>query len=325
MSASDNRVIAVTGATGFVGGALVAELLRRRVPVTAMVRDRRKLSADDALGVASIDDIGPDTDWSAVLEGVGVLVHAAARVHVMDDQADDPLAEFRRVNTQGTLSLARQAAAAGVRRLVFVSTIKVNGDATPPGRPFTADAAPAPVDPYGVSKFEAERGLFALSEQTGMEVVVVRPPLVYGPGVKANFLSMMRWLNMGVPMPLGAIHNQRSLVALDNLVDLIITCANHPAAANQVFLAGDGEDLSTTELLRALGGALGRPARLIPVPASWLKLAARLLGKGAFAQRLCGSLQVDVGKARNLLDWRPPLTLEEGLSKAAGHYLESIK
>jgi UDP-glucose 4-epimerase len=246
-------------------------------------------------------------------------MHCAARVHVMAESVADPLAEFRRVNVQGTLNLARQAAAAGVRRFVFVSSIKVNGEATQLGRPFMADDAPAPLDAYGVSKMEAEQGLLETARQTGMEVVIIRPPLVYGPGVKANFAAMMRWLRCGVPLPLGAIHNQRSLVALDNLVDLIVTCLTHPAAANQTFLVSDGEDVSTTELLRRMGQALGRPARLIPVPVSWLKLAATLVGKPDVAQRLCGSLQVDIEKTRRLLVWTPPISLDEGLRRAAGN------
>jgi len=240
----------------------------------------------------------------------------------MEDTAANPLDEFRRVNVQGTLNLARQAAAAGVRRFVFVSSIKVNGEMTQLGRPFTADDAPAPLDAYGVSKMEAEQGLREIALQTGMEMVIIRPPLVYGPGVKANFAAMMRWLRYGVPLPLGVIHNQRSLVSLENLVDLLVTCITHPAAANQTFLVSDGEDVSTTELLRRMGQAMGKPARLLPVPGSWLKLAAGLVGKGDVAQRLCGSLQVDISKTRELLGWVPPVSLDEGLRRAAaGHEL----
>ena len=262
-------------------------------------------------------DLEPSTDWSVALGGVSAVVHCAARVHVMSDTAADPLAEFRQVNVQGTLNLARQAAAVGARRFVFVSSIKVNGEATQLGRPFTADDAPAPLDAYGVSKMEAEQGLRELSAQTGMEVVIIRPPLVYGPDVKANFAAMMRWLRRGIPLPLGAIHNQRSLVALDNLVDLIVTCLSHPAADNQTFLVSDGEDVSTTELLQRMGQAMNRPARLIPVPAGLLMQAAALLGKRDVAQRLCCSLQLDIEKTRQLLNWNPPLTLDQGLKKAA--------
>lgn len=308
--------VLVTGASGFIGGALVDRLLAEGVPTVATVR--RPLTGGRTIAVG---DIGPDTDWRDPLAGVDCVVHLAARVHVMHDRAADPLAEFRKVNVDGTLALARQAVAAGVRRFIFVSSIKVNGEGTAPGRPFAADDAPAPADAYGISKLEAERSLLALAAETGMQMVIIRPALVYGPGVKANFRSMMSWLSKGVPLPLGAIENRRSLVALDNLVDLIVTCLNHPAAAGQVFLVSDGEDLSTTELLRRMGAALGRPARLLPVPAAWLDGAARLLGRGAVAQRLCGSLQVDIEKTRRLLDWTPPVTVDEALRETARHFL----
>ena len=311
-------MILVTGATGFVGRALVQRLLAedesRRVAVA--VRRGGQQWPERVLPRVT-GDLEPSTDWSVALGGVSAVVHCAARVHVMSDTAADPLAEFRRVNVQGTLNLARQAAAVGARRFVFVSSIKVNGEATQLGCPFTADDAPAPLDAYGVSKMEAEQGLRELSAQTGMEVVIIRPTLVYGPGVKANFAAMMRWLRRGIPLPLGAIHNQRSVVALDNLVDLIVTCLSHPAAANQTFLVSDGEDVSTTELLQRMGHAMNRPARLIPVPAGLLTQAAALLGKRNVAQRLCGSLQVDIQKTRQLLGWNPPLTLDQGLKKAA--------
>ena len=245
------------------------------------------------------------------------MVHTAARVHLLRDGAADPLAAFRRVNVQGTLDLAQQAAAAGVRRLVFISSVKVHGETTALGTPYFADDAPAPRDAYGSSKMEAEDGLRSIAATSGMEVVIIRPPLVYGPGVKANFQVMLRWLSRGMPLPLGAIHNQRSLVALDNLVDLIVTCTHHPAAANQTFLVSDGEDMSTTQLLRRLGQAMGRPARLIPVPPALLKAGAAMLGKPGLAQRLCGSLQVDITKTRQLLGWSPPISVDEGLRRAA--------
>ena len=309
----------VTGANGFVGQAVLLRL-NRMSGVTAIGSVRRAVMVADAgAPLVTVGELSAQTDWSGALAGVQAVVHTAARVHVMQEAASDPLAEFRRVNVQGTLNLARQAAAAGVRCFVFVSSIKVNGEATQPGQPFTADDAPAPLDAYGVSKMEAEQGLREIALQTGMEVVIIRPPLVYGPGVKANFAAMMRWLKRGVPLPLGAIHNQRSLVALDNLVDLIMTCFTHPAAANQTFLVSDGDDVSTTELLRRMSQALGRPARLLPVPVSWLKLVAAMVGKQDVAQRLCGSLQVDISKTRRLLSWTPPISLDEGLRRAAGN------
>ena len=219
------------------------------------------------------------------------------------------------------MSLARQADAADVRRFVLVSSVKVNGEATHLGQPFTPHDVPAPVDAYGVSKWGAEQGLHGLAEQRAMELVIIRPPLVYGPGVKANFAAMMRWLQRGLPLPFGAIYNQRSLVGLDNLVDLIATVIAHPAAAHQTFLVSDGQDVSTTELLRRMGCALGCPARLIPVPASALKLAATVIGKPGVAQRLCASLQVDIEKTNRLLGWTPPASLDEGLHRAAKGFL----
>lgn len=331
MSPIDGRVrnldkILVTGATGFVGRAFVDRLVSQGKHSVRVALRGEGLQWPDTVERAYVEDLAPDNDWAKALDGVSVVVHAAARAHVMQDKSSSPLAEFRQVNVQGTLNLARQAAAAGVRRFVFISSIKVNGEETAAPLPvgarerFSADDAPAPLDAYGVSKMEAEQGLREIARQTGMEVVIIRPPLVYGPGVKANFAAMMRWLKRGVPLPLGAIHNQRSLVALDNLVDLIMTCLTHPAAANQTFLVSDGEDVSTTELLRRMGQAMGCPVRLIPVPASWLKLAAAMVGKRDVAQRLCGSLQVDIEKTRRLLGWTPPLSLDEGLRRAAGCY-----
>jgi len=228
------------------------------------------------------------------------------------------LAAFRSVNVEGTANLARQAAATGVRRFVFLSSVKVNGEFTETGQPFTADDAPAPKDPYGVSKYEAEKLLRKIAAETGMEVVIIRPPLVYGPGAKANFESMMRWLVRGVPLPLAAMtNNRRSLVALDNLVDLIVTCLNHPAAANQTFLVSDGEDLSSAQLLKRMGAAMGHPAHLFYLPPALLKLGASVLNKPGIYQRLCGSLQLDIAKTRQLLGWTPPVSVDEGLRRAA--------
>lgn len=276
---------------------------------------RSSTTAQDCICGPALDT---NSDWSALLQGVDVVVHAAARVHVMRDTAPDPLRAFRAVNVDGSLHLARQAAAAGVRRFIFISSIKVNGEMSSLGQPFTALDVPAAQDHYGVSKAEAEAGLRQLAAETGMEVTIIRPPLVYGPGVKANFLSLMRWVARGIPLPLGAIHdNRRSLVALDNLVDLIVTCIDHPAAANQTFLASDGEDLSTTALLRRLAGAMEVPSRLIPVPVSMLEWGAAIVGKRAMIQRLCSSLQVDVEPTLTRLGWTPPISVDEGLHRAA--------
>jgi nucleoside-diphosphate-sugar epimerase len=268
-----------------------------------------------------VPDISAATEWSTALRGQDVIIHCAARVHVMNECSSDPLAAFRSVNVDGTLNLARQAASAGASRFIYLSSVKVNGEVTCAGQRFSADDAVAPMDPYGRSKHEAEVGLRELSLQTGLEVVIIRPPLVYGPGVKANFARLMHAVHRGWPLPLGAIQNRRSLVALENLVDLIATCVEHPDAANQTFLVSDGEDLSTTQLLRKIGDALEKPARLIPVPMFLLKLAGGLLGQREVVQRLCESLEVDIYKTQQLLGWTPPLSVEEGLKRIAEEYL----
>lgn len=306
----------VTGANGFVGSALCARLRRDGVFVRGAVRALSPTpDSSEALGIGSLSS---DTDWTEALKNVDLVVHLAARVHVMNDRSSDPLAAFRHVNVEGTTALARQAAVAGVRRFVFLSSVKVNGEFTEEEHPFSADDAPAPEDSYGVSKYEAEQLLRQIAAETGMEVVIIRPPLVYGPGVKANFESMMRWTARGLPLPLAAVtENRRSLVALDNLVDLIVTCLNHPAAANQTFLVSDGEDLSTAQLLKRMGTAIGQPARLFHLPPMLLKLGASVLNRPGIYQRLCGSLQLDIAKTRQLLGWTPPVSVDDGLRRAA--------
>ncbi|MBE7373014.1 UDP-glucose 4-epimerase family protein [Pseudomonas lopnurensis] len=305
--------VLLTGASGFLGSAVIARLSQQdQIILSCAVRSPL---AQVRFAAFSVGDLCATNDWSQALLGQQVVIHAAARAHIMKDELADPLAEYRLVNVEGTLNLARQAATAGIKRFIYISSIKVNGESTPLGKPFVSSDAPAPEDPYGLSKLEAEQGLMQLAAHTGMEVVIIRPPLVYGPGVKGNFASMIKLVEKGIPLPLGAIHNKRSLVSIDNLVDLIIRCIDHPAAANQVFLAGDGEDLSTSELLRGVGRAMGKPARLIPVPAGMLQFGAALLGKAAMAQRLLGSLQVDISKTCELLDWKPPYTVEEGLKR----------
>ncbi|ADI29637.1 UDP-glucose 4-epimerase family protein [Methylotenera versatilis] len=308
--------ILVTGANGFVGSALCAELLRQKHVVVAVVR-KENTELGISIQTTAVCSIDNNTDWSAALRNVDVVVHLAARVHVMSDHAADPLAEFRKVNVEGPLNLARQASKASVKRFIFMSSIKVNGEHTAFDLPFTEESAVNPQDPYGTSKFEAEQGLMLIARQTGMEIVVIRPPLVYGAGVKANFASMMRMVKRSIPLPLGAIHNKRSFVYIDNLVSLIMKCINHPAAANQVFLVSDGNDLSTTELLRGCASALGVRSRLLPIPQKLIEFLAALIGKKDVAQRLCGNLQVDITKARRLLDWKPPITVEEGLKATA--------
>ncbi len=313
------RTVLVSGASGFVGAALCAELFRLGQSVHAAVRSTATQVAN--IETLSVGEINGTTDWTEALSGIKVVIHLAARVHVMKDTAADPLEASRKVNVEGTINFARQAAKAGVERFIFISSIKVNGEGTRPGSSYSTEDAPAPVDPYGISKLEAENELLQLATQTAMDVVIIRAPLIYGPGVKGNFQTMLRWLQMAVPLPLGAIHNKRSFVALDNLVNLIIICITHPAAANQTFLAGDGEDLSTTELLQRLGNALGKPAKLIAVPVCLLTTGAALLGKREIAQRLCGSLQVDIGKAKKLLNWHPVVTVDDALTKTAADFL----
>lgn len=316
------QTIFLTGATGFVGGAVLKRLCNERQhSVVAAVRGESTLPVQGVSKVR-IDTIDSATQWEQSLSGTSVVIHSAARVHVMNDTENDPLSAFRAVNVEGTLNLARQAAAAGVQRFIFISSIKVNGEGTAPGSAFTADDEPAPADSYGVSKMEAEQGLRKLALETAMEVVIIRPVLVYGPGVKANFFNMMRWLDKGIPLPFGAIYNSRSLVALDNLVDLVLTCIVHPAAANQTFLVSDAEDLSTTVLLSKMAKALNKPARLIPIPAWILQGGAALLGKKGLSQRLCGSLQVDITKTRSLLGWTPPLSVDAALAATALHFRE---
>lgn len=305
----------ITGATGFLGRALMSALSKKSwIGAVGAVR-RPIFDKADGQCYEFIGELNAMTDWSFLLNNTDVVIHTAAYIQATNDKGLEPLIQYRVVNVDSTLALARQAAKAGVSRFIFISSIKVNGEETPFGEPCRVDDRPNPQDAYGLSKLEAERGLMQLAVETGMEVVIIRPPLVYGPGVKGNFASMAKLVEKGLPLPLGAIRNKRSLIGIDNLVDLITRCIDHPAAANQVFLAADGADLSTTELLRGIGRAMGKPARLIPVPAGMLQLGATLLGKRAMAQRLLGSLQVDISKTCELLDWRPPYTVDEGLRR----------
>ena len=305
----------VTGASGFVGRTLLHALSLRSHVIVAAMRAAPS-DRDTPSNAVAIGDIDADTDWSTALHGADAVVHLAARIHVMCEIARDPLKEFRRVNTDGTLNLARQAAAAGVKRFIFLSTIGVNGNSTSHGKIFTETSAALPHDPYSVSKHEAEVGLRAISKSTGMDIVIIRPTLVHGASAPGNFGKLKRVVGRGIPLPLASIDNRRSLVGIDNLADFIVTCLEHPAAANETFLVSDGEDLSTPDLIRRMARAMNRPARLLHVPKPVLIAAAAILGKRAMAQRLCGSLQVDISKSRALLGWNPPMSVDEGLRRA---------
>lgn len=310
--------VLVTGANGFLGSSLCHDLVSRGYKVKGATRLATVLGGGvESCPVGALDET---IDWSRALQNIEVVIHLAARVHVMRDSASNPLEEFRRTNVAGTESLARQAAQAGVRRLVYVSSIKVNGEGQVGGRAYSELDAAAPQDPYGISKWEAEQALRRVAQETGLEVVIVRPPLVYGAGVKGNFVQMMRVVERGIPLPLGAIYNQRDLIYVGNLVDALIVCATHPKAAGQTYLVSDGERVSTTELLRHLALELDVPARLIPFPASLLRFAGRLSGKSAQVGRLLGSLRVDDAKIRRELNWTPPYSLQQGLQATAAWY-----
>ncbi len=309
----------VTGATGFVGSRFCeyAENSGRSV--------RRALrNPDQGPGVA-VGEIGPETDWSKALKDIDAVVHLAARVHVMEEKAADPLAEFRHVNVDGTVNLARQAARAGVRRFIFISSVKVNGESTLPGRPFTQNDHPAPGDPYAVSKYEAEKGLKQVADETDLETVIIRPPLVYGPGVRANFLRMIRAVQKGLPLPLAAVRNKRSLAAAGNLADLLLTCIDHTKAAGQTFMVSDGHDLSTPELIRKISEAMGKSPRLLPVPPTMLRLGGMLAGKKKEIDRLIGSLQVDIGHTCKTLNWLPPVSADEAIRETVEWEMGSRK
>jgi nucleoside-diphosphate-sugar epimerase len=304
--------VLVTGATGFVGSALCEHLAQQGLAVRRALHGAPVLPVGDDV---TVGDIGPRTDWREALEGVDVVVHLAARVHMKRQAAANPLAEYRGVNVHGTRQLAVAAAGAGVKRLVFLSSVKVNGERTV--RPFAEADTPHPEDAYAISKWEAERAVAEVGQHTGLQWVILRPPLIYGPGVKANFRALMQAIARGVPLPLGAIDNRRSLLYLGNLVDAIRLCLVHPAAANRTFLVSDGEDLSTPDLVRRLGRALGTRPRLMSIPVGWLKLAGGILGRRDALARLTDSLQVDSALIRRELGWTPPFTVDQGLAETA--------
>jgi nucleoside-diphosphate-sugar epimerase len=314
-AAAGHGVVAVTGARGFVGRALCERLLGSGLSVRCIVR------GDAGASSFAVGDIGPHTQWQDALAGADAVVHLAARVHCMRDTSADPLAHYRRVNVEGTRGLASAAAAGGVRRMVFLSSIKVNGEFA--NRPLTEQDPPQPLDPYAISKYEAEQALTGIAARSGLESVILRAPLVYGPGVRANFLSLMRAVARGIPLPLGAVDNRRSLIYVGNLVDAICACLVHPAAAGRTFLVDDGEELSTAELVRRLAGALHVSARLFPVPVAVLRLAARLAGRTAALERLLGSLRIDGSAIRHTLQWQAPFNVDAGLAATARWYRET--
>jgi nucleoside-diphosphate-sugar epimerase len=323
-----NRVL-ITGADGFVGKAVCRRLLESGLTPRAGLRNASlwpalKAATPGLDEFATIGDLGANPDLRLPLDDVSAVVHLAARLHIMHDNVLNPLNEFRRVNVGGTAALARAAAAQGVRRFVFVSSVKVNGESTA-GRPFTEGDLPAPQDPYAVSKWEAEEALRGIAAETGLEVAIIRPPLVYGPGVRANFLRLMRLVERGLPLPLPNTNNRRSLIGVENLADCLVRCVMHPRAANHTFMVSDGQDVSTRELVVRLAPLLGRSAWFLPVSEVVLRLAARLVGKRSAVDRLLGSLEIDSSNVRRTLEWEPPVTLSCGLEATARWYLESLR
>lgn len=305
-----NKIL-LTGSTGFVGSVIIEQFKSSDSQLCPVVRHIKDDSPQDAIEVGDIDG---NTDYSDALSEVDVVLHIAARAHIMKDESNDPLAEYRKVNVEGSENLARQAAAAGVKRFVFISSVKVSGESTTVKSPYTELMQPAPEDAYGQSKYEAEGVLKQVAVDTGMEIVIIRPPLVYGAGVKANFLSLLKLSALSIPLPFGAINNNRSMVYVENLIDFIFRCIDHPKAADQTFLVSDGEDLSLKSLITYIRKAMGKSALLLPVPVGLFKLMGKLTGKSGVVDRLVGDLQVDSSKARELLDWTPPYSVEQGIA-----------
>ncbi|MEZ8950368.1 UDP-glucose 4-epimerase family protein [Vibrio sp. 10N.247.311.18] len=311
--------ILVTGSSGFVGSRVVELSEEREWEIVPVVREGSRIQPNSFV-ISSIDST---TDWSDAFDYVDCVVHCAARVHQMNETVQEAKEAYYEVNTLGTLNLARQAVANGVKRFVFISSIKVNGEQTEAGESFKPNLTNVPVDPYGLSKYEAEVGLRKIAEETGLEVVIIRPPLVYGPGVKANFSSMMFLIDKGIPLPFGTVHNQRSLVYLDNLVDLILLCCRHDEAANETFLVSDDFDVSTTQLLKAISSALGKAPRLLPVPVMWVKLLSNLIMKPQISNKLCGNLQANIIDTKVTLDWAPKVSFEDAIQRTVNAHLDS--
>lgn len=310
--------VLVTGSSGFLGQRLVTQLREHGDSVREVVRN----NFSDDKSVYHINSINGNTDWSSAFTGVDCIVHCAARVHQMEESEACALEAYRDINTRGTVHLAKQAAKAGVKRFVFVSSVKVNGEQSKPNTPFLPNYELIPQDAYGLSKYEAEMQLKQLSIETDLEIVIVRPPLVYGPGVKENFLSMMRWVKKGIPLPLGAIHNKRSLVYIDNLVNLLVTCCSHPNAVGETFMVSDDQDISTTQLLKLITAEMERQCVLIPVPMKIINFVTMVLRKPYLYPKICGNLQVDISKTKMVLGWSPPVPLKQGVNQTVRAYLD---
>lgn len=318
--------ILVTGATGFIGQALVDYLLLHtnlNLHLAVRRNDVKYLNTQgQRLNITQIENISANTKWQDVLSDCNVIVHAAGRVHIINETEKDPLTAFRKINVEGTLNLARQAAQSGVRRFIYLSSIKVNGEYTKPEKPFSPNDIAMPEQPYSISKYEAERGLINLAEKTEMEIVIIRPPLVYGPQVSGNFLRMMQLLQKATPLPFGALkRNKRSYISINNLVNVINCCIAHPNAVNKIFLVSDGEDLSTTDLFQKIRLLLANKAPLVPVPSWALNGVAKVLGKKSEMMRICGSLQADISKTKQLLNWRPIETVDDALRRTVEDYV----
>jgi nucleoside-diphosphate-sugar epimerase len=313
--------VLVTGATGFIGKALCRRILAEGWNVRGAIRSStKKAILPQGVDGVEIGTIDSETKWEPALDDIDAVVHLAARAHVMDESSADPIIEYRKINVDGTKHLAQIAESKKVRRFVFVSSIKVNGEGRPD--PYTEEDSPSPVGPYAISKFEAEKELHCVAGNTRLEVVILRPPLVYGPEVKANFLKLINIVDRGIPLPLARVKNRRSMIYLKNLVDAIFLCTIHPEAAGKTFLLSDGKDVSTPELIQKISFALGKPSLLFPVPLNVLRLLAKVTGRSKIADRLIDSLIVDTSKIRSQLGWEPPFSVEEGLKETAKWYVQ---
>jgi UDP-glucose 4-epimerase len=313
--------VILTGGTGFLGSSIHSKLIENQVDIIQISRLINKASSKNIY----INAIDGDTDYGLKKYKFDVVIHCAARAHVMNDRCNNKLAEYRKVNTDGTLNLARQAVMAGAKRFIFISSIKVNGESTSGRSSYSSTDEPAPQDPYGISKAEAEVGLLQIAKETGLEVVIIRPTLVYGDGVKGNFFNLLKLASSGLPLPFGFIYNARSMVFLDNLVDLIVTCIDHKKAPSKIFLASDGDDISLSRLIRLIRGAMGKPTLLLPVPAILFRLLGILTGKSAVINRLVGDLKVDISDARLCLDWQPPYSVEYGIKATVDDFMKRTK